>query len=385
VLIFLVTLGLAMIFDFVLARSPLFWSGEDNWWIDEYIYYTVGGNYVRKGVLGGDVSVFLENCEHPPLSKLITGSFRVLLAPFGLDYYPVPVRLHCAVQMALLALAVFLVGMRFYNQEIGLLAWGLLVSQFYFQRGFTYLSTFTHMFWPLASISLTCQTFMTLSLYFLYNHEKGRNLALAGLCLGLSALSRFIAIPVLLTTIVTWVTFKTRNARLAAGQILRIVLVAGLTFFAGHPLLWDPRYIIPLLRTITSKMGWGPGGSIYLHATFMQALIKTKNPSLILIEALRLTVYILAYPAKLFVSMFLVPLLLLSLLICSLKKKKIEDHILMWLTWLSSTLLFLEILFKRDIIYYPVDLIPPLALLCSWFLIQILRSPKDAQTVILKS
>ena len=384
-IIFLVTLALAMLFNFVLAQSPLFWSGEDNWWVDEYIYYTVGGNYVRKGILDGDISAFLENCEHPPLSKLITGGFRILLAPFGLDYYPIPIRLHCAVQIALLSVAIFLLGTRFSNRETGLLAWVLLLGQFYFQRGFTYLSALTHMFWPLASISLTCQTFIALSFYFLYNREQKGHLTLTGFFLGLSALSRFIAIPILLTTTITWVTFKTKNPRLAGEQLLRILLIAGLTLLVGDPLFWNPKHASFLLSTINSKMGWGPRGSTYLHATFIQALLQAKNPPFIVAEALRLAVYILAYPAKLFVSMFLFPLLLVSLPFYLLKTRYTDECILIWLVWLSTTFLFLEILFKRDIIYYPVDLIPPMALLCSKFLIQILRPSKNVQTVVLNT
>jgi len=379
ILVFTLTLLCSLFFNLVALNEPVFWpegskrtqSYDGFEWIDERIYYSVGTAYIHEGLIKGRIEIFLANCWHPPLSKIITGLLTVVLFPMGLGSYPIPIRIHSSLMLAILAFVTLNLGTKLFGYRSGLIAVVLMLGQFFLQRGLTYLSQLTHAHWVLASINLTALISMSATIYFLYDFERRKNLWLTGVFYGLSMLSRFNAVPIMGFILLIWILSRSNSGRSAFKSILIAYLVGFAILFLGDPVFWRLDLFSKFLLMSKTDIGWGPEHSIFIWADFMDSLEHAPHLDFVIGEAMRLIVYLLVYPARLFQAMFLVPLFIVLLMIVSLRKKMLPCSYFLILVWLLTTFLFLDVFFKRDITYYPIDLIPALSLICAGLIKQV--------------
>jgi hypothetical protein len=291
------------------------------------------------------------------------GLLAVLLSPLRLGDYPTPIRVYSSLMLAILSFIVLNLGTKLFGYRSGLIAVALMLSQFFLQRGITYLSQLTHAHWLLASVNLTSLVFMSASLYFAYNFERGRNLWLTGLFYGLSMLSRFNTIPIVGLVLLIWICSRSDSARSTLRSVALIYLLGFAVLFLGDPVFWRLDFISTFFLVSKAKIGWGPDHSMFIWADFMGTLQTAPHMDFVVDETLRLIVYLLEYPAKLFQAMFLIPLFIV--LLVTRRGRVNRSACFLVLLWLSTTFLFLDVLFKRAITYYPVDLIPALSLICA--------------------
>jgi len=279
---------------------------------DETLYHSVGLAYVR-GIASGDPNVFLLNCEHPPLAKIITGVFVIGLDAFGLGGYPFPTRIHFSLAVALLAVSVFKIGEKLGGRRAGYLFWLF--------------------FLPVPAVTSTnyYSVVDATSLLFLLLAFKSflleRRYLRGGVLYGLASLSKFVPLPLFPAMIISWILYK----RIGRGEILgmlKSICFGLLVFWLGEPLLWNVRlFSVMVQRLALHKHSLAIWSTPFLH------FVEGERGAIF--EIMAFVFYTISYPCERFLSVNPYVVLVIFLYFLAVKGWRLLDTEALLLLWVS--------------------------------------------------
>ncbi len=321
---------------------------------DEFLYPYAGKLYVQ-GLASGNFSVFRVNAEHPPLSKLITALFILLLGPFGFSDIGA-LRVQGCFFSALTCVLAYSIGSR-EDRRIGVLSWFLLSLDPVSIR------------FAIASLDVTSLFFASLSIYMLLKaHSSSCSLfLLSGLSLGLATLCKRSAYPIVLGALALILIGGTTPFRPASLRISLVATSSLALLVLGSPLFWPPQLIgfsgYSVFLEASSRYTIGPGGICLTPLDWLEPVLKAWNTPHALLYLSMFGLGSLTYPLPIFQSSYLPWLFLASLLQLARRKAKLEGVRFKSLLWFSAGFLFFWLLAKSQAEpYYSIWLQPPLAI-----------------------
>lgn len=358
---------------------------------DDGLYYSSGLIYVEQGIMKGNLTAFLVQCEQPPLAKILMVIPQLILSFFG-----VPVaseiaprvfeRLFSSVCLGLICLATYKIGNRLRDYRSGALAWLLTVAQFFIIPYEVWLRTSIGLaeingarlvfsagagiipYFLLCTTELSSIFFICLSVYYLLDPDKKWNLTKAGVCYGFACLTKFSAIPILPAISFFWHLYKTRELRDAALKTSRFILIGLIILFLGNPVFWKidlfsvflSRFNLPETRH-TSNFPW----------LILKNLFWDQDEGRRWISYSLLSIW--QYPVSLYIESWLLQSFIFLFLYMSLRRKTLSDAQVMPLIWFSV----IYCLFGLDVKLAQVEpyadqFFPPLSLFCSISLLTLL-------------
>ena len=287
---------------------------------DEGLYHSVGLAYV-KGIASRNSSVFLENCEHPPLAKIITGMFVIVLKAFGVGEYPFPTRVHFSLAVALLAVLVFDIGEKLDGYRSGWFFW-LFFLPVPAVASVRYYSV----------VDATSLLFLLLAFkYFLLERRYLRG----GISYGLASLSKFLPLPLFPAVVISWSFYKKiRHEEILVR--LKSICIGLLVFCLGEPLLWDPRLLsLMIQRLALQKHSLAIWSVPFLH------FIEGERGAIF--EVMSFVFYTVSYPCERFLSVNPYIVLVASLFFLAVNDKRLLDIEAFLLLWVSAAHLILAV------------------------------------------
>ena len=336
---------------------------------DERLYYDVGKSYVQ-GLRHLDFTVFDLNPEHPPLAKLVIGLLDSGLSYWGLDYFPLAVRLQTSLFLSMTCVMSFIIGKKIGGLRSGLTSWILLTPQFFLAPYGLWLGTELNLIrlggvtpiFLCTPLDIPCVFFVALSMYFLLDLQERHSIFKLGLCYGLASLTKLIAVPTVPAIILLWLLLQGKKL----GESLRILVICvavGLVvFYVGNPAVWNPKDLIRpfvVMESVENTSTW--------YESFILNISGEDN----LFFLTRFLMTILMYPTGLFVELYLVKLFTVLLLYMVLRRIPLSDSQLLLLIWFLTHYLFLSLITRTVMIgsyivnYYAVQYFVPLALFCA--------------------
>ena len=345
---------------------------------DELLYYTAGGIYI-EGIRRLDFSVFLFNSEHPPLSKLFIGLFRLILNPLGLDVYPIPVRLCTSFFLGLTCIGTYELGEKIGDMRVGLTSWFLYIIAIFstpleLWLGRKEISGIVFR-WdlgvPLMPIDYPCLFFSLFCVYYAFDYGRKNNIPLkVGLLLGLAALSKFTAIPILSSLIALWMIYKKTDFKAFIRDYSIILGVASIVFYAGNPVIWNPLNVMSVLKQSAGHKQLDLRYGVFLSSPKVLSLEPGVGGWAWFLADL------LFYPLALFIDSPLFTLFPLAIIYATLKQIPLNDAQFLVLLWFSIAYITIFqfawtiVLGSYFVNYYVVAMFPPLALYCSLILVK---------------
>jgi hypothetical protein len=324
---------------------------------DELLYPYTSRLFV-SGLASGNFSVFKVNAAHPPLSKFITWLFISLLGTSGFSDMGA-MRVQSCLFSSLTCVLIYAIVASKTKKSIGVLSWALLS-----------LDPASIIF-ALASLDVTSLFFAVLSMHILLraSSESWRPYLLAGVCLGLAALCKYSAYPIILGTLILILLAEKNHPGLSAKGILVLTTSSILVLIAGNPLLWPPQLLgfsgYSALVEDSSRALLNSGGafSVLTPLDWLQPAFKMISPAHTIFYLSMFAHATTVFPLPIFRYSYLPWLFLGSLLLLLRQQERIDGLKLRSLSWISASCLFFWILAKSQAdVYYSVWLQPPLAI-----------------------
>jgi len=329
-------------------------------WGDERAFTIAGNQWIRGLLEGKEASYYVSGytlqrtSDSPPLSKIITGSFSLLLSKIGYGSYPIPIRIHSSLFLAGICTISYLIGRSLAGDSAGFVAWILLLFQPILQPQGPEIC--------LASLDITYLFFIATSVYFMLNPESLRNLLIASIFFGFASLSKYTAFFILPPFFFVWILLHNRSLKetikseaifLAVGVFLHLLL---------NPYLTDP-----ILRETMISWQFREGNAFFKWASNEIPLVQTildREGFDITIVKLIIRFYTLA--TELLMSYYLLQLSIMTLFYAAWRKESLTRDELMPFLWFAFSLLFMQI-HSKHFFYYDIILFPGLALFLSTF------------------
>jgi len=338
---------------------------------DELWYPQLARLYVF-GLASGDLSVFKVNAVHPPLSRLFTWLFMSLLGPFGFsDIHAL--RFQSCLFSALTCVLVYSIVRSSFSRSAALFAWALLT-----------LDPLSIIF-SIASLDVVSLFFAVLSFYILLRTRQDsiRKCFFSGIFLGLAALSKYFAYPIVLFAISLIMISRRYHFKFIVSRVLLLAMSSAVILVVGNPLLWPPQ--------ITGFSGFDAfmedsrhalyatdrGFEIITPLDWLGKVLKAQYGSLKIFYLSMFSHGMLVYPLSIFQNSYLPWLFLASLFLSAKLRSKLERLKLDSLLWFSASFLFFWMVVKSQIVpYYSVWLQPPLAVFLAVFIVDYWREAR---------
>ena len=328
-------------------------------WGDERALSIVGPIWLTGILEGKELTYFISSWTlsrtsvHPPLSKILTGAFQLVMSYFGFGDYPVPIRVQSSIFFAFTCVATYVLGERIGGQKTGLLSWLLFIAQPFLQPVDPSVA--------LSSLDITCIFFSLCSIIIILRPEGTiKQFILAGLFFGLASLSKYVPLAVFPPLVLVWLLYRMQGKKKILERFTVFLSSGILVQFLGNPLLWSAKTFNFMLswqtRQDNTVLRWVSNDSPVLQAILGDADL---NRSVV-----RWVCWLLSFPTELFLNYYVVMITFPILIYASLRGVKLSRETILVFLWFALTFLFMEVHLKH-FSYYDMLLFPPLSVICS--------------------
>jgi len=328
-------------------------------WDDETALSIVGPIWLRGILEGKELTYFISSWTlsrtsvHPPLSKILTGVFQLVMSYFGLGNYPIPIRVQCSIFFAFTCIGTYVLGERVGGKNTGLLSWLLFIAQPFLQPVGPSVA--------LSSLDITCVFFSLCSIIVILRPEgTAKQFILAGLLFGFASLSKYVPLAVFPPLVLVWLLYRIQGKKEILKRFTAFLSSGLLVQFMGNPLLWSAKTFNFILywqtRQDNTVLRWVSNDSPVLQAILGDAELSR--------SVVRYACWLLSFPTELFLNYYLVMITFPLLIYASLRGVKFSQETILVFLWFALTFLFMEIHLKH-FPYYDMLLFPPLSIICS--------------------